>query len=171
MRDYKAHIRFLSVLLMIFVGLTCHSQIQRQFFGLELGNTTKSSTIKTLESKGYHVKSLSNGGLMIANVDFGGRAWSGVGFTFYEGTLAEVKFIKMKENTNLKLYYECLLENLITKYRDYFFAEVGSQGEAFFADINTSLLLVYSNNHESVTLLYQDNREVKDLMREDNKDL
>lgn len=171
MRVPNAHIRFLFVLLMIFVGLTCHAQIQRQFFGLELGNTTKSSTIKTLESKGYHVESLSNGGLMIANVDFGGRAWSGVGFTFYKGTLAEVKFIKMKKNTNLKLYYEYLLENLITKYSDYFFAELSSQGDVFFADSNTALAVVYSHNPESVTLLYQDNREVKDFIREDSKDL
>lgn len=159
------------MLLFLIVTLTSSAQIQRSFFNVELGKSTKQEVTKALEAKGYTMKSLANGSIMIANVDFGGRAWSGVGFTFYKGKLSEVKFIKMPKPQNLRYYYDNLLENLNHKYSQYFVAEVSSTNDKFFMDGNTAMSAVYSNNPESIILLYQDNAQIKDYIQQDSGDL
>lgn len=167
----KKGCRIVFLLLILSVSLVSKAQIQRNFFELALGQSTKTEAVSKLKSQGYEIRNLADGNIMITNVDFGGRAWSGVGFSFYKGKLSEVKFIKMPKPANLKYYYECLIDDLKIKYKSNYIAELSSNREAFFMDIHTALSVVYSNNSESVTLLYQDNQEVKDYIQQECEEL
>lgn len=161
----------ITTLIFLSFALIADAQIQRSFFGLDLGRTTKSQATKTLQAKGYKIKDLGDK-IMIVDVEFGGRAWSGVGLSFYKGKLSEVKFIKLPKITNLQYYHEILLDNLKKKYARYYVPGLSTKNDVLFTDKNTAVALVYSKTpEESVTLLYQDNQEVKDWVEQDSDEL
>lgn len=167
----KKGCRIIVLLLTLSVSIVSKAQIQRNFFELVLGQSTKADAVSKLKSQRYEVRNIADGNIMITSVDFGGRAWSGVGFFFYKGKLSEVKFIKMPKPANLKYYYEYLVDDLKIKYKSNYIAELSSNREAFFMDSNTALSVVYSDNPESVTLLYQDNQDVKDYIQQECEEL
>ena len=89
--------RFIITVLFILclVPSTVSSQIQRNFWGLELGRSTKSEVKRAIESKGWQCEQ-NMGGMdaigVVDDVSLGGYKWN-LSFRFYDNKLCEIQLM------------------------------------------------------------------------------
>ena len=85
--------------LLSFFYLNVSAQLQRHFFGQELGKTTKSEALKSLESKGAYLTNIGgNEVLYLSDVRFGGFSWDFVTMSFYNDVFSKILFSYGRES-------------------------------------------------------------------------
>ena len=87
-----------SLLLLVLLSLSVHAQIQRNFWGLELGRSTRTEVKSFLSSNNLEYEDNFSGFDAIGVTDlrelsFGGYSWS-VNFIFYNNTLFRVLMVR-----------------------------------------------------------------------------
>ena len=162
-------------ILSFFLCLSVNAQIQRTFFGLELGNSNKEQVIEKVKSMGKQYTTKADE-VKTHNVKFGEFDWADVQFGFKDDKLIAVCFTsrvyplseKSKAETDSELFY-LLLKNKYNEYKvmDY-------DGSAIYFDKATaSLILSKKNNRrvEKFMLVYADGIQVMEMMNKMQNDL
>ena len=83
--------RIWLLLFSFFLCLNVSSQIQRQFFGLQLAETTMQEAWDRLSNIGENIDDKDNI-IIVENVRFGGYNWPFAFFRFYDNVLCSVSF-------------------------------------------------------------------------------
>ena len=100
------------------LSLTVSAQIQRQFMGQTLGESTKSEVFKGLEDKGaFNDHTIVEETISVNNIRFGGYTWSVAMFMFYENKLITVLFLDFEDSSKIK--WDGLVNKLSSKYEKY----------------------------------------------------
>ena len=100
--------RILLCIMLISCSIAISAQIQRLFFGLTLGVSTKNSVISYFKNNSikYHID--DEGTYIANNIKFAGYKWPEVDFYFYKGNC------KNRESTIfLKIFHRCLSETIL----------------------------------------------------------
>ena len=120
-----------SLLLLMLLSLSVHSQIQRNFWGLELGRSTKADVKSFLNSRGLEY-SQNLGGFDVISVEsedglsFGGYSWT-PSFQFYNNILFRVTLLQFHTgitatgdyyNIDTKFMFHNLRSKLNNKYNN-----------------------------------------------------
>lgn len=104
--------------LLSFFYLNASAQLQRHILGQELGKTTKSEALSSLESKGAHLAVMGGDDvLVLKDISFGGFSWTYVFMTFYNDILLNVLFSDSPDSIYNEEAREKKYQKLSTKSR------------------------------------------------------
>lgn len=146
----------LLFLLSIFY-LNVSAQLQRHILGQELGKTTKSEALSSLESKGAHLEVMGGDDvLVLKDISFGGFSWTYVFMTFYNDILLNVLFSDSpdsiyNEEAREKKYQK--LSTKITKKYSSYLVKDDLDGKDF--SDNITIVSIF-NKHSRICLGYLD---------------
>ena len=152
-------------MLLLITSASCCAQINRVFWGVTLGQSTKQQVKNVLVRKGYTVKTEPDGSLCVNvnNVNFGGAYWTYVSFGFVDNKLYQVWFQNNEEQSPVKIddTYDKLKTNLDKKYGTFIFhvqPPEGIEKVSDYADTKTfvSLRLRSYHNLRYISLSYED---------------
>lgn len=150
--------KVLLVLLALFLNLSVFSQIQRDFYGLQLGHSNRSDVEKRFKELGKNV-SETDESISVESLTFFGEYWPNVTFSFYKDKICSVHFLNFEIVTpkeELDTIWTNLDRLLVTKYKG---NDSASTDEIrSFKDSDTLVSLSYSsyNGSECVVLVFFD---------------
>lgn len=158
--------------LSLFISLSINAQIQRTFYGLELGVATKTQVTDKLKSLGKQYTTKVDE-IKTHNMKLGGYEWADVGFAFQDGKLLGVVFVSRKypkgDGGADALILKGLLED---KYKEYSMLNL-NQAVAYKDDETIAFFLISKkyNHTEQFFLIYADGLEAMELIRKSQSDL
>ena len=146
--------RLLIVLFTCIIATSVSAQIQRKFYGLTLGVSTKSEVLIQFENKGAFEQSPDgHETVCVRNLRFGGYSWDVVVFRFYNDKLFNVLFMDLKEYPSTDSNkWENIKKTLDEKYIDY--KNVTSENS--FSYIDEYTYLACNHDGKNVCLGYAD---------------
>lgn len=158
--------------LLSFIYLNASAQLQRQILGQELGKTTKSEALSSLESKGAYLYTYKGEeSLYLDNIRFGGVYWKMVMMTFSNGILSSVMFADSPDS-----YYndeerdnkwQKISTRFTEKYSNFFKEE--KLDEIRFEDGKTFVSV--SNQKGVVCIMYFDAKLLLEEKRKEDEEL
>lgn len=153
-----------QILLTLFLSfsLCINAQIQRTFFGLELGKASKQQVEKKMKEKGYEVRNDFSETLSVYGVTFGDRAWRRVDFEFYDGKFFTISFYRNTKDItgsdNTREFFGSISKIFKEKYPEYIVKD--EEHKIIFKDEKTNASLISSDNDDFrakyVVLVYSD---------------
>lgn len=159
--------RFLFLIL-LFSHICSYGQINRSFWGVTLGKSSKQQVNNTLVQKGFFVETEPDGSLCIHvnNVNFGGAVWTYVSFSFVNGFLSQIWFQNNETQSPIYIFdsYDKVKRNLDTKYRNLSLPISSDEQcikQCYYTDGTTDILLSirnYKNKKRYISLSYEDLR-------------
>lgn len=129
----------LSLFICLCATLTISAQIQRTFFGLTLGVSTKSDVERFYKEHGVVFDENNN---VINNVRFGGTRWGGFSCSLVNGILYQVIFMEnelssSKENVNI--VWDNFSNALYSKYSQYYSNSLSKSESSTYIDEKTMI--------------------------------
>ena len=83
----------------MFFGFNSYSQIQRNFFGCKLGESTKEEVYKTLKDKGASKQTMNGEKVIVLEEQrFGGVTWNTIIFKFIENRFSSAFLCYLRRN-------------------------------------------------------------------------
>ena len=145
------------LLIMLVLVLNASAQLQRQFWGQELGKATKSEVLSSLESKGAFLTNISGSEVVfIKNVRFGGFSWGMAVFYFCDNILCRVMFSDFSDSyvneEQCEIKWKELTKKFSIKYSEY--SKRNEIDCKSFGDDKTVVMIICKNN--TVCLGYSD---------------
>lgn len=147
--------RAFALIAFCFTFTIATAQIQTQFFGSTLGQSTKATVIANLKARNILYDSRPDGSVLLVDCKFGGYTWTMASFDFYEGTLSSVLFM-MDGAVDIKLY-NSLVTTLDKKYLKYKYTSEPERSR--YQDEKTHVTTGYNENllnSKSFALIYAD---------------
>lgn len=153
--------RIALILTMALFCLSMSAQIQRKFFGLELGVSTKQQIEAKMTEMGETVQNMDGENLVVNKIRFGGKDWDYVIFKICDNKFASVVFgdevLTWNGKQSIMQDWDSLKSSLKEKYADY--CVIDKEDDLSFFDLKTMASLSYKKvNYKSniFTLLYSD---------------
>lgn len=146
--------RILSVLCALLLSLSIFSQIQRDFYGLQLAHSGRSDIVKQFKESGKIV-SEADDNISVESLNFCGEDWPFVTFYFYKNTLCSVQFLNFEIVTpkdKLDLVWNHLNQLLITKYNG--IDSVATDEVRSYKDNETLVSLNYTTHNGSKCIVF-----------------
>ena len=167
--------RILLCIMLISCSIAISAQIQRLFFGLTLGVSTKNSVISYFKNNSieYHID--DEGTYMANNIKFAGYKWPEVYFYFYKGKLFKIMMGNSDEVDNIQtldLTRENLYNTLKKKYGNYL--EDDTETKTIFMDNKTIIFLFYyysGSYRKELILTYADKELMLSSIESDESEL
>jgi hypothetical protein len=164
---------FLLMLMFFFMNLSASAQIQRKFFDLFLGESTKTEVLKTCKSKGIELFEKEDC-YYAEKVKFGGNTWPLALFFFHNNILTMVAFCDNdydSSSESIDKTFENYCDALSEKYSDYYDNFSSNDQLKVFRDKATTLKLEmsYVETRKTVSITYID-RELQREVRNKNFD-
>lgn len=152
--------RIWLLLFSFFLCLNVSSQIQRQFFGLQLAETTIQEAWDRLSNIGENIDDKDNI-IIVENVRFGGYNWPFAFFRFYDNVLCSVSFSASELITGKSSVddtFNSLKKKLDRKYSEYYIKEHSNGEFTIYNDNVTDLMLRYSyyGGENKLIIMYSD---------------
>lgn len=161
-----------NVLLILFIlfSICIDAQIQRNFWGLKLGVSTKKEVMNHFKAKKIPV-SFEDGVLVVKDVHFGGYTWEDCRIEFYKNKFVAI-FLSSANALNSKEYldsrWEYLVVRLDSKYGKFLESheEDNNKHSKVYSDTITTVNIVYnySDGLWYQSLIYIDDAFMKDLI-------
>ncbi len=167
-------------MLILISSTICCAQINRVFWGVTLGRSTKQQVRNALVQKGYTVKTEPDGSLCVNvnNVNFGGAYWTYVSFSFVDDKLYQVWFQNNEEQSPIKINdtYGKLKTNLDKKYGTFNFhvqPTEGTEKVSNYTDTKTLVSLMLRSYHHIryISLSYEDLNSYDSKIKNENDEL
>lgn len=152
-------------MVLLITSVFCCAQINRVFWGVTLGKSTKQQVKNTLVKKGYKVKTEPDGSICVNvnNVNFGGAYWTYISFSFVSDKLYQVWFQNNEIQSPVRIdnTYAKLKSSLDKKYSAFInnvHSIEGTEKVSDYADTKTyvSLRLGSYHNQRYISLSYED---------------
>ena len=172
--------KVLLLIVLSFSSIYCFAQINRVFWGVTLGRSTKQQVRNALVQKGYTVKTEPDGSLCVNvnNVNFGGAYWTYVSFSFVDDKLYQVWFQNNEEQSPIKIddTYDKLKTNLDKKYGTFVFQVQPTEGTekvSNYTDTKTLVSLMLRSYHHIryISLSYEDLNSYDSKIKNENDEL
>lgn len=157
----------LTLVFLTLSSLFCSAQIQREFFGLYLGEATQKKAEQTIKDLGYRIVNSDNTGFSLKNLRFGGITWDFVSFHFQNNKFYLVSF--MESNQTSSNEYVSLKEKLMGKYQEFIEKDKATNTLTSFKDDKTTLLFFV--NELGMVLSYGDNKLTNTMIKEADDEL
>ena len=157
--------KFFLLTALLITSTFCSAQINRVFWGVTLGQSTKQQVKNVLVRKGYTVKTEPDGSLCVNvnNASFGGAYWTYVSFSFVDDKLYQVWFQNNEKQSPVSIdnTYDLLKSSLDKKYGSYIIRVQPTEGTEKvnnYADTNTLVSLMLRSYHHIryISLSYED---------------
>lgn len=151
-------------------------QIQRKFFGLNLGISTRQEVISVFKAKQIKIWLPKDDHFSVRDINFGGNKWPVVYFHFYNNKLYLVYFSDTErftvENT-LNAVWKRLDVSLAAKYKDYYNDTQSTLYQKVFNDNRTRLNFDYKfvEGIKGITLMYTDIRLQNEMFIKEEDEL
>lgn len=152
-------------MLLLISSTICCAQINRVFWGVTLGRSTKQQVNNVLFRKGYTVETEPDGSLCVNvnNVNFGGAYWTYVSFGFVDNKLFQITFQNNEKQSPGKIddTYNKLKTNLDKKYGSFILRVQPKEGTgkaSYYSDTKTLVSLMLNSHHNIryISLSYDD---------------
>ena len=157
------------------VAVAANAQIQRTFFGLTLGQSTKQQVRTTLAKKGYKCHTMQGDDALFiqpSSLQFGGLSWDMALFRFYKGKLLSVSFSIADNFSGIASEtYKVLKAKIDQKYSDFYFSK--NEIATYYLDEKTVIILqnLYLNFKLNVTISYSDKDLQDQLLKASDDEL
>lgn len=161
------------VVFLLCLSLTIHAQIQRNFWGLELGRSTKTDVINLLSSNGLEYNQNLEGLDVISINDdvlsFGGYSWGG-GFLFYHNILFRVTLMRIhlgfsssgeSYEIDTKYIFNDLKSKLNKKYNNLENPLIGQSQNHYVRRDNQTVIEMILDSEGNLILDYYDRKLAK----------
>ena len=169
---------FLFLLLSLFVDISANAQIQRKFYGLSLGSSTKKEALDYFTKQGMEVINMNDDSFFVPNVKFAGSYWSCALFSFYKDTFSCVYFGEKEDHASkdgLNIKWESLNLQIQNKYSKYFRDSMSTDNYKVYDDDITCLTLDYKYSNtfgqKTLSLMYIDQKIRKLSNKESEEEL
>lgn len=164
-----------SIFLMI-CSMDMTGQIQRTFFGLNLGVSTRKEVENVFKAKQKKIWFPEDDSFSVRYLSFGGNKWPAVYFYFYNKKLYLIYFSdteRFTEKNTLYAVWKRLDVSLMSKYQDYFKDDKSTLYEKEFIDNRTRLKFGYRyvDGIKGITLMYTDLRLQYEMFRNEEDEL
>lgn len=165
----------LSLLICFCANLTISAQIQRTFFGLTLGVSTRSDVVKFYKEHNVTFDE-NNENNYVPNLQFGGHKWANVYFQVSDNKLYGVSFLDNELNNTqetLKITWDNLSNALYSKYSQYYNNYVSTPDKTVYMDGNTMIYISIGETmgFSTLGLLYIDQKELNKQQERNNSEL
>lgn len=145
----------LIILLLYLIFPCANAQINRNIWGLSLGESTKTQVTNVLRQKGYKYKSNPDGSISFKanNLQYGGGFWTYVNFNFFNNKLSDIAF-QNNENACIENIYSMFIgikDKLEEKYGNY---KSDGLNDIYYYDSQTFLSLQIIDGY--ISLIYTD---------------
>lgn len=163
---------FLTILFFCCLGI--NAQIQRTFYGLELGKANKQQVEEKMKELGKQITTKKDE-VKVHNLKLGDYNWKDIQFGFIDDKLVGVVFTSrnypLSEKNKAEIDGDFIKTMLAYKYKDYKLMEDKS-GIVFF-DNSTMVLYGMSNKNQtkSFMLFYGDGLKMMDMFNKMQSDL
>lgn len=160
--------------LSLFLSLSINAQIQRTFYGLELGKANKQQVEEKMKELGKQITTKKDE-IKVHNLKLGDYNWKDIQFGFIDDKLVAVVFTsrnyQLSEKSKAEIEGDFIKTMLTYKYEDYKLMEDKS-GIVFF-DKSTMVLygMVNKNQTKSFMLFYGDGIKMMDMFTKMQSDL
>lgn len=157
--------KFLLLFTLILASLSCSAQINRNFFGLTLGQSTKQQVRSLFEKKGWKLEIGENGDYEVnfdRKIQFGGESWDYICFSFASGKLYSIFLYadEFSDKRSAMQAYSRLKAKLDQKYSTLQTKSYEKDGYTFShywdANTNVSLTEAPTSYGHTVSILYYD---------------
>ena len=172
--------KYCLIMLILISSTICCAQINRVFWGMTLGQSTKQQVKNVLVRKGYTVEIEPDGSLCVNvnNVNFGGAYWTYVSFSFVNDKLYQVWFQNNEKQSPGKIEntYDKIKTSLNKKYSAYIYRAQLTEGiekVSAYTDTKTyvSLMLKSYHNMRYISLSYEDLNSYDSKIKNENDEL
>ena len=172
--------KFYLLMALLITSTFCCAQINRVFWGVTLGQSTKQQVKNVLDRKGYTVKTEPDGSLCVNvnNVSFGGAYWTYVSFSFVDDKLYQVWFQNNEVQSPVKIdnTYIKIKASLDKKYASFINRVQPAEGTekvSDYTDTKTyiSLRLNTYHNIRYISLSYEDLNSYDSKIKNENDEL
>lgn len=154
--------KVILLFVMVCLSLNVSAQIQRSFFGHELGVATKAEIYESLKDKGAKIEILNGEETVcLNNARFGGYSWDMIAFFFYKNKFFQIVLFDFNSSNADK--GKNIYNKLLSKYEKYVTSD--KTGRCMFNDEKTIIFHMYE---DGVTLGYSDVKLRNEL---DNQEL
>jgi len=137
---------------LVCLSLNISAQIQRTFFGLELGKSTSEQVFESLKDKDAFYETLNGEkSIIVKNTRFGGYEWDYAIFSFYNNLLTSVLFEDFN-NPNSGDRYDKIIYTIYPKYREYI--KKFTPDTQSYKDDRT--ILIINKEKDNVSMMYSD---------------
>lgn len=183
--------KFLLTLMLCLMTMAVQSQIQRKFFGLELGKSTYQEVKDYIKIKKWFILKKKNDFMYVTPhepkyvIIFGGVKWNEMVFNFKNGILSLITFTYDEfvgspiwgenEKSASLLEFNDLRRRIKDKYHSYLVIENSrktagiTQDELFYQDGKTSLQIISSD--DKLELTYKDDTKSAEKIEKENDEL
>lgn len=164
------------IVISLLISICASAQIQRNFFGFTLGETTKSEVIKYFKSKKYKMNESDDETLILTDLKFAGHTWPFSAISFYNGKLNRVYFADNETYTpihTLDLVWEDFLIKISQKYSDYYQINLSNDESKVYYDDSTRFSMDYIvfQGYKGLSLMYTDRKLLDEERDDDANDL
>ena len=166
--------KYYIIALLVSMANSVDAQIQRNFGGIILGETTLHQAQDILEKKGMEVfvREDDDSVFKIENYLFEGTIWSTAVFFFNNDKLNNVYLSETEENTprkDIEARWKKLHNTFTTKYRGVMVENVSNDEELLFEDGKSRLLASYMDYGEyvGIALFYTDKSQLREEYKAD----
>lgn len=168
--------KFIAIFILSMIVISASAQIQRKFFGLSLGVSTRNQVANVIKKKKLQIVVDDEDGLAVTNLQFGGYNWYFIRFTFVNNKLSGVYFSDDDSHTErrtLDIFWNHYVDKLYEKYLNYYINDTDVNEELHFEDKKTMLLLQYNyfKGVKFLSLAYRDVLLMESLKRNDIDEL
>lgn len=165
-----------SLLICLFANLTISAQIQRTFFGLTLGVSTKNDVIRYFRENGLAYKREGDA-YLVQKKEWGGHTWSLVSLHFFDNKFYSVHFFDGEMNTakaTLETLWDKYSNSLYSKYSQYYVNEQSQSNLSVYSDKATTMSARFEKNSEGyvvLSIMYADINLLLKKRDKENSDL
>lgn len=169
-----------KIILVCLLSLICSidmaGQIQRKFFGLNLGVATRQEVINVFKAKQKEIWLPGDDHFSVRDISFGGNRWPVIYFYFYNNKLYLIYFSDTDRFSNvnkLNAIWERLDVSLSSKYKDYYDDKQSTLYKKVFNDNRTRLNFDYKyvDGIKGITLMYTDIRSQYEMFMNEEDEL
>ncbi len=169
-----------KIILVSLLSLICSidivGQIQRKFFGLNLGVATRQEVINVFKAKQKKIWLPGDDHFSVRDISFGGNRWPVVYFYFYNNQLYLIYFSdtdRFSDVNTLNAVWERLDVSLSSKYKDYYDDKQSTLYKKVFNDNRTRLNFDYKyvDGIKGITLKYTDIRLLYEMFMNEEDEL
>ncbi len=153
--------KILLFVMLCMVSFNVNAQIQRNFFGLTLGVSTRQQVETKVRSMGTRIRSYDKENIFAKKMKFGGKEWDDVLFQFYNNKLLAVIFsvpvLTWEGKSSIIDDWNSFNSSLKDKYGK--FCYIDNENDISYFDGSTLLSLKYKNIDSTLdmfTLFYSD---------------